>query len=95
MVARMLVVAAVALSLTACRGGGGNNDPATAVAPSARSTATTATASILPSPRATLSANATIPATPALPNTSLPAGCDEATIRGVIAAFIAAFNEGD
>jgi len=25
----------------------------------------------------------------------LPAGCDEATIRGVIAAFIAAFNEGD
>jgi hypothetical protein len=95
MVARMLVVVALALGLTACRGGGGRDDPATAVAPPTHPASATATASTPPPASATASANAPLPAPPVLPNNSLPAGCDEAMILRVVHDFIAAFNRGD
>ncbi len=95
MLARILVVMALALGLTACRSGGGRDDTATVVAPATRFASTTATVGIPPPIRVTMSAKATITATPVLPNTSLPAGCDEAMILRVVQDFIAAFNRGD
>lgn len=106
MVARMLVFVALALSLTACRGGGGRDDPATAVA-TTRFTSATATVNI-PSPTSVpVSATATLPATPtnapaATPamrsGTPTPGGATlnarQAREVATLMAFLAAYNAG-
>lgn len=74
---------------------GGRDDPATAVAPTTGVTAATATVGIPPLASVTVSVNVTPPVTPVLPNTSLPAGCDETIILRIVQDFIAAFNRAD
>lgn len=110
MVARMLVVAAVALSLAACRDGGERDATATAVTPTTHLTPPTTTASI-PSPTGVIASPAvSILATPGLPvsepatptmlsGTPTPGGATlnarQAQEVAALTAFLAAYNAGD
>lgn len=93
---RLPLFMVLVLSLTACRA----NDPTPVTVATPIAISTTASRAI----SAVLTATTAVPRTPPRPTVAtltpyptlpLPIGCDETKIRGVVAAFIAAFNRGD